>query len=283
MSDEIDVDSLLNEIEAPGDGIPMSANEEPATAAQPAPTQFDFGQFEFDWNGQKVRPDSFDKAKTWMQQGYNYSQRAADLNKKQTEFDQRTKHYSRFDEVDKYVKENPQWWDHVEQAWNTRDQQGQPQLDPSLEPIIKPLVDKVNQFESLFGQIQQERQQEVIAKEDQALDAEIESIRKLYPNIDFNAVDDVGRTLEMRILGHAQEIGTNSFRAATRDYLHDKLVETAKADSLTSQAKGKQIQTKQGILGVSSTPKKVIERAQNVRGKSYDSLAEDALRELGIG
>lgn len=281
MPEDIDVDSLLNEIEAPGDGIPMSSNEEPA-AQEPAQQQFDFGQFEFDWNGQKVRPDSFDKAKTWMQQGYNYSQRAAELNRMKSEFDQKTKHYSRFDEVDKYVKENPQWWEHVEQAWNTRDQQGQPQLDPNLEPIIKPLVEKVNQFESLFGQIQQERQQEVIAKEDQALDAEIESIRKQYPNIDFNAVDDTGRTLEMRILGHAQEIGTNSFRAATRDYLHDKLVETAKADSLTSQAKGKQIQAKQGILGVSSTPKKGFERAQNVRGKSYDDLTAEALREMGL-
>ena len=289
MPPEIDVDSLLNEIESPADGIPMSSNEEPTQQVAEPAAQFDFGQMEFDWNGQKIRPESFDKAKTWMQQGYNYSQRAADLNKRQGEFDQRTKHYAKFDEVDKYVQENPKWWDHVEQAWNTREQHGQPQLDPALEPIIRPLQEKLSQFETFFGQIQQERdqiqaerQQEIITKEDQALDAEIDSIRKLYPNIDLNSVDQEGRTLEQRILAHAQEIGTNSFRAGFRDYMHDDLLKTAKTDSLGAAAKSKQVQTKQGILGVSSTPKKGVERAQNVRGKSYDSLVAEALGELGL-
>jgi hypothetical protein len=280
MSDDIDVDSLLNEIEEPGNGIPMSS-EEP-TQQEPAQA-FDFAQFEFDWNGQKVKPDSFDKAKTWMQQGYNYSQRAADLNKRQGEFDQRTKHYAKFDEVDAFARENPQWWEHVEKAWDSRSQQGQPQLDPSLEPIIKPLQEKLSQFETFFGQLQEERQQEVIKKEDQELDAEIDSIRKQYPNIDLNAVDQSGRTLEMRVLDHAQQIGTNQFRAAFRDYLHDDLLKTAKASSLEANVKGKQAQTRQGILGTSSTPKKVIQTAQNVRGKSYDSLAEEALKEFGLG
>lgn len=289
MSDnqDIDVDSLLSEIDAPSE-IPMHSSEEPAAA--PEAPSWDPSPFEFDWKGQKVRPDSLDKAKTWMQQGYNYSERAAELNRRQAEFDARfkdwegkAKHYSRYDEVDKYVKENPQWWEFVEQQWQQRGQQGQPQLDPNLEPIIKPLQEKLSQYDTFFQQLQQERQQEVIAKEDQALDAEISEIRKAHPNIDLNAVDESGKTLEQRILNHAMENGINTFRAAFRDYLHDQLVQTAKADSLQKEAKSTQIATKQGLLGKTPTPRKGIERAQNVRGKSYDALTQEALAELGVG
>lgn len=284
---EIDVDSLLSEIEAPSE-IPMHSSEEPAAPEQVAST-WDASQFEFDWNGQKVKPDSLDKAKLWMQQGHNYSQRAAELNRRQAEFEQKfkewegqAKHYSRFDEVDKYVKENPQWWEFVEQQWSARHQNGQPQLDPNLEQVIRPLQEKLSQYDTFMQQLQNERQQEVIAKEDQALEAEISEIRNKHPNIDLNAVDESGKTLEQRILDHAMENGINTFRAAFRDYLHDQLVTTAKADSLQQEAKERQTATKQGLLGKTQTPRKQVERVQNVRGKSYDSITQEVLAELGI-
>lgn len=284
---EIDVDSLLAEIEAPSDGIPMSSGQ---PSEEPAAPAFDGSQFEFDWNGQKVRPDSMDKAKLWMQQGHNYSQRAAELNRRQAEFDNQFKdwqgkqqHYSRYDEVDKFARENPQWWEYVEKQFAERDQFGQPQVDPGIQNLLKPLQEKISQYDSLFGQLQQERQQEVIQKEDQALDAEISEIRSKHPNIDLNAVDETGKTLEQRILTHAMENGINTFRAAFRDYLHDQLVQTAKADGLQNEAKGKQIATKQGLLGKTQTPRKEVQPVQNVRGKSYDAITQEIFQEFGIG
>ncbi len=95
-------------------------------------------------------------------------------------------------------------------------------------------------------------------------------------------VDETGLTLEMRVLNHAQENGINSFRAAFRDFNHEKLVAIAASKAREDATKKRQMDAKNGLLGVSSTPMKGVQSAQNVKNKSYNDLVNEAKAELGI-
>jgi hypothetical protein len=292
MIDEnpIDVDQLLSEVEKPADERPMSASESaddrPVEQA-PQASEWKGDDWAFDWNGKKIVPDSRDKAMQWQSLGYNYSQRVSELNKthaqRMAEIEEKAKSYQGFDrygEVDRYAKENPDWWQHVQSAYQSR---GTQQINPELQPVLNPLLERLQATESVLSQWQQDKQRQEIEQQDKALDADIQSTREAYPTIDLDAVDPAtGETLELRVLKHARELGTQNFKTAFRDYFHDKLIEMAKTQALETAAKEKQDMAKKGILGRSPTPTKGINPATNFRQKSYDQLTQEALAELGI-
>lgn len=286
---DFDVDTFLAESNEPkGDQITEGPVGESTAPAEQAAPSWDPTPWEFEWNGKKVAPDSFEKAKQWASLGHNYSQRVGEWNskerdyqKKLSDYETKVKAWNHYNDVDQYAQSNPEWWNHVQEQWKNRSAQQQA-VDPNFQSALNPVLEKVGQFESFMTQIQQERQNEQLQKEDQQLSTEVDSIRKSHPNIDLSAVDDSGKPLELRILEHAQEIGTKSFRVAFRDYLHEQLVGEAKAQGLSSsQKQAEQLQAK-GILGKSPTPKKGIEPAGNVKSKSYNDLTKEALAELGL-
>lgn len=291
MSDDnnqIDVDALLNEVEAPATERPMS-EEAPTTEAAPEAATSDWkgDDFGFDWNGKRIVPDSREKLLQWQSLGYNYSQRVGELNKthaqRMAELDEKAKQYQgydRYSEIDSYAKQNPDWWQHVQSAYQGRDTQ---QINPELQPVLNPLLERLQATESVLSQWQQEKQRQEMEAQDKALDADIQSTREAYPTIDLSAVDPAtGETLELRVLKHARELGTQSFKTAFRDYFHDKLIDMAKSQALETAAKEKQDLAKRGILGKSPTPTKGINPATNFRQKSYDQLTQEALAELGL-
>lgn len=290
MGEEIDVDGLMADIEAPTPDRAMTGGDTAPTAAPAAtaaPTDWRQGfDWSFDHNGQKVAVDSAEKAKTWLSLGHNYSQRAAELNRTQAQYAQREreladkyKGYDRFSELDDYARKNPDWWNHVQKGWQERQTHG---IDPSLAPVLQPVLQRLQQTESFLENLQQQQFQEKQAKEDQALEAEIGEIRKANPNIDLAAKDETGRSLEDRVIRHANEQGIRSFRAAFRDYLHDRLVEEAKISGRAAIARDTQAKAKAGVLGQTPAPVKGLQPAQNVRGKSYGQLAKEGLAEFGI-
>ena len=285
---EIDTEKLLADIEAPAEPRAMSApeGETPPAPAAEAPATPDW-RSTFDWtverNGQKFVADSAEKAKTWLSLGVNASERGRALTQREQELNalaEKYKGFDRYGEVDTYAKQNPEWWKFVEEQWAQRDQQRQ-QLDPSLAPVLNPLLERLGSMESFVQTLQEQKRQQELESQDKALDAEIESIRKANPNIDFASVDESGRTLEYRVLKHASENGINSFRAAFRDYLHDKLVEEAKAQSLSQQAQGQTKAVKAGVLGKTPAPTKAAPEISH-KGKSWDQLGADVLKEYGL-
>lgn len=290
--EDIDVDALVAESHAIKDVRPMG--EEPASPeakTEPAVNSWDGKAWEFDWNGKKVFPDSQDKAKTWMSQGYNYSQRVAELNKQKAAWDtERTEltgfkdKFGQYSKVDEYAAKNPEWWKHVEESWASREiPKG---LDPNLASVLTPIqqqLAEIKQERELERQMrEQEKLQETIKKDDETLSNDIAEAAKAYPQFDFASKDETGKTLEYRILAHAQEIGTSSFRAALRDYLHDQLVTTAKANGREALTKDTQLNAKKGLLGTTQAPLKGFQKAENVRNKSYADLANEAKREYGV-
>lgn len=291
MGEEIDVDGLMAEIESPGEERQMTGGEAPPPATPPAaaaaPADWRSGfDWSFDHNGQKVTVDTAEKAKTWLNLGHNYSQRAQELNKTQSQLAQerqqlqdKYKGYDRFSDLDQYAKQNPDWWNHVQQSWQQRQTHG---VDPQLRTVLQPVLERLQQTESFLADLKQQRVVEDHARQDQALEAEIGEIRKAYPNIDLAAADETGSSLEFRVIKHANDNGIQSFRAAFRDYLHDRLVTEAQAAGRAAIAKDTQAKAKAGILGQTSAPVKGLQPAQNVRGKSYSQLAQEALAEYGI-
>lgn len=284
---EIDTEALLKEIEQPSPEREMSDGVPPGEKQpEPAPPSWNGEEWAFDWNGKRVIPDSRDKLHTWASLGHNYSQRAAELNKRETEFKSLEQRYKPYAEVDDYATKNPDWWEAVQDAYGKRGQevpQTVGELDPAIQAALKPLQDQLAQVTSFMTSAQTERAQQDQKRSDEALVAEVEAIRKQHPTIDLTAADESGETLEYRVMKHAAEIGTSSFRAAFRDYLHDQLVESAKANGQTAQAKAAEHAKRQGILGKSPTPKKALDdKPANVRGKSYDQITADVLQELGL-
>jgi len=288
LEDE-NIDQLLADIEKPEGERSMTGAEpapSPEEAAAPAPEaapQWNANEWEFDWNGKKVAPNSREKLMTWASQGHNYSQRMAEVNRLQKEaqaVQERFKGYDRYTPVDKYAKENPAWWDHVEKSYADRETPQQGQDDPSLQAIINPLKEQIQTLNQWREAAEQERTQQELKRADDALQTDIDSIRETHPTIDFDAADQSGRTLEKRIIDHANEIGTASFRAAFRDYLHDQILESAKAQSLTAQVKAKTVPGKPGIT-VSPTPRR-DEGPVAAKGRSYDAITKSVLKEYGI-
>lgn len=283
QAEEHDVDQILADLEAPADAEPAAAPATPEQWAAP-----DWAQFE--WNGKKVAPDSADKAKTWMSQGYNYSQRMGEHNNAVKAFElQKTAHekkykgYDRYDQINEYAASNPGWMEHVNKSWEARETaQVASQLPPELAPVLQPILDKFGQVDQFLTEQSQLKAEAEQKQNDAKLNEDIESIRKKYPNIDLASADATGVPLEMRVLKHANATGIPSFRAAFHDYMSDRLGELANANGREAVVKTQQQAVKTGLLGKSPAPVKGIQPARNVKDQSYEQLKQEALAELGL-
>lgn len=286
---EIDVDALLAEI---GD-----KSGEAAVEPTPAAEQVWNGQeWEFDWNGKKIVPENRDKLKTWASQGYNYSQRMGELNKthaqRMAEAEAREraaqdveKRYSPYAEVDKYAQDNKEWWQHVQESFKSRATHG---VDPVIAQHLNPLREELGEIKQFMTAHQEAQAKAALeaeqAQQDEALDAEIDTIRKQFPNIDLSVRDESGETLERRIYAHANKIGTHSFGAAFKDLLFDQLVVQQQAQTKLQAVKGTQAQAKAGLLGKTPAPTKELRPIDPKRSWSDDQFSvQTILKEINGG
>ena len=287
----IDVDGLMNSIESTGeapsaDPAPDMAEAAPAQAqsqsqAAPSPTA---QEIEFSWNGKQIKaPVTDPRVRQWASQGYDYAQKMADFNRRQQEIAQREQELTgRYGAIDEYVRQNPQFWEHVTQEWQRQQMGGQ--VDPN-NPVVKQLQSlqqEISQVKEFKQTIEQERLQLQRQQEDQALEGEIKSIREQYPDIDLAAPGADGASLEHRVIRHALDNNIKSFRAAFRDLLHDDLVKRAEDRGKEAVSKELQKRQKSGLLGTSPTPTKGLSQAENIKSKSYEALLDEAIAEAGI-
>jgi hypothetical protein len=287
---ELDADAIMASIESTGSAPYMSAPQAQATQAAPQQQQQQQQQaqtvqdIEFNWNGKQIKaPITDPRVRQWASQGYDYAQKMADFNRRQQEIASREQELTgRYGAIDEYVRQNPQFWDHVTQEWQ-KTQLGN-QIDPN-SPIVKELQtlkSEIGQVKEFKQTLEKERLAIQEQQEDQALAQEIGSIREQYPDIDLAAPDANGTSLEHRVIKHAIDNKLSSFRAAFRDLLHDDLVK--RAEDRGKEAVNKELQKRQksGILGTSPTPTKGSSPLDNIKNLSYEALNELAKQELGI-
>lgn len=278
MSDE-QMDALIS-----GDSQP-SGIQEKAPPVDTTPQEYTLKV-----NGQEIKAP-LDKVLQWAQMGYNYPQKAAELKNQQDAWQKQVQEkenywketeqkWAPYKEVDEFVAKNPDWWTQVQDQYKQKIQSAE------SNPEIAALKNELAELKKFRDDFKAEKSAEQIAKEDKQLSEEIESTRKSFPNIDFSTPDEDGKSLEMKVLDHAQKMGLDGskpgqFRAAFRDFYHDHLIGKAEEKGKEKVAKDIQSKTKLGILGESPKPSpKGFQVATNVKSKSYNDLMHEALSEL---
>ncbi len=287
----IDVDALMTEVESGASERQMSAPEPTAAptqepAAAPTPSEIEFA-----WNGKQVKAAYTDpRVKQWASQGYDYNQRMEQFKQEREVFEKQQSGLkeieSRYKPVEDYIEKNPQWWDHVQKAYQQAmgAAQSQSPNDPTAvveQKVLKSLEAELGPVKQFIQEQQIKQQTEARQAEDHALETEIKSIREQYRDLDWNSSDESGRPLELRVLEHAAAQNISSFRAAFRDYQHDQLVKLAEERGKQTVVKERQAKTRMGLLGQSPTPKKGVTAAENVKSKSYDELMAEGAEEYG--
>lgn len=220
--------------------------------------------------------------------GYHYAQNMQNLKAQREAFEQERQQKeaaireseSRWSEYDNYAKANPEWANFVRQQWENRTSfngqtgtQGTVQGSPELQSKITQLENQVRGFME-----SQKRE-----KEDAVLNDQISQTRADYSDIDFNYSDpESGKSLEFQVLEHMQAHGLHNFRAAFRDFYHDKLL--ARAVTKAKEETGKQLQERQqqGYVTESDTPTQGLQSPAGVKSKSYQDLIAEGMQELGL-
>lgn len=269
-------DALLEQIDAPT----QSAIQD----TPPAPQTID--EFDLTVGGKQIKAKR-DQLIQWAQQGYTAPGKISSLTKEieswKQKYTQLEPEYNAYKEkyapIDEYVKQKPEFWDHVLKQWEQREQL----FNDQANPLAREVNDLRTQLQDLIqykNQIEAERQNTRITQEDQQYMTVLEETKKQYADVDFDSPDETGKTLEYRILEHAQKEGIKNFQTAFRDYYHDELTKRAAAKAKEDLTKNKVKNTKLGILGITPTPNH--RPTGDHRKMSYDDLAEEAKRELGI-
>lgn len=268
---EEQADALLENIDAPESG--------PIQEEQPQATP---DEWELTVGGKQIKAKR-DQIMQWAQMGYDapnkirkFTQELEGWKQKEAQFKE---WHEKYGPVDEYVRQNPQFWDHVTQSWQNRNQLLNDQSNP-LASMVQQLQAQVQDLVQYKSQIEEQRTQAQMQQEDQAYQQTFEDIRKQYPDIDFVTPDDEGKSLEYKVLEHAQNEGIKNFKTAFRDFYHDELVKRSESKAKESVSKEKVKNTKLGILGVTPTPTK---RASNDhKGKSWHELADEVKDELKL-
>lgn len=272
------IDSLLAGDTSSRD-IPMEAPQEEVA---PAPQEYSLKV-----KGQEIKAP-LDKVIQWAQMGYDYNQSNAALKKQQEEWQkqvqEKDKYWSEIEQkwtpykqVDEFATKNPDWWKTVEEQYKQKTA-----VDEN-NPVLKVLDEKLKKYDEFITNLSAKEQSQKIEQEDKKLGSEIESIRKQYPNIDFDTPDAEGNSLEAKVLKHAIDNEIKSFKVAYRDYYHDHLLGKAKEEGKELVSKELQKRTKLGILGESPKPSKGLKVAAGVKNKSYNDLMQEALDEINGG
>ena len=279
-----DVDNLVPQTEDDADAI-LDSIAEPSSSDQfeqvPPPAQEAAKEYAFTVGGKEIKAP-IDKIIRWAEMGYDAPNKIGSLQKEIESWKQKETQIKEMEErygvVDKYARENPQWWQHAQSSYEQ--QQNQLSENNPLVSTINELKEQLSGLSSFKDQILQEKQQMQAMQDDEAYMKEFEAVRAQHPGIDLVTPDESGKTLEYKILEHAQRNGINKFTTAFRDMMHDDLMKSSEEKAKEKLMSDRVSRTKLGILGASPTPK--TRSAEYSKSKSYADLEREALEELGI-
>lgn len=291
---EFNVDQAMANIESTGsaDGPTASPTIPPSSEAQTQPPA-EPELYEYQTENGKTVKETLEMLKRRAGLGYHAAQRLAEINKKEQgwttkeqEYQQKLQSLQRWQEYNDYATQHPEWADHVHKSWEDRERvlqsQGAENPNNPLYGELQAVKKQLSDMSSFLGTLKEEKAEQQRVQEDKALGDEIASIRKKYSDIDFDLADESGKSLEYRVMEHATANGIHSFKAAFHDFYHEHLIKAREDKAKESVVKDLQSKKKAGILGTTETPTKGLHKAQNVRSKSYDELAREALAEAGL-
>ena len=271
-----------------GTGDGDSGNAGLSTEPQPSETNTtqQVQMFKYPANGREIE-EPLDVILKRASQGYNYAQHMEGFKRQQTELEQKRlqveEQEKRWREYDEYARSNPEWANHVRNAWENRtsfNSNEQTGVNQNLPPEIVAELNELKQFRNEFKTHQENLKRE---REDLALNEQIESVRKEYPDIDLSYTDpESGKSLEWQIIEHAQANGISNFKSAFRDFYHDKLMSRAVTKAKEDAAKELQTRQQKGFIAQSDTPMLKNSSGRSTRNMSYFDLAIEGGKEMGF-
>ena len=222
-------------------------------------------------------------------QGYHYAQQMAELKKQQEEFNPKIEQAQTLEEkygrFETYAKENPDWYNHWEKAWNERGQQSlatEGEADPSsdIEARINAILeDKLKTVNEFAQSVEDQKKQAEVQAQDRVLEKEIGDIREQYKDIDFDSTDpEDGKSLEYKVLEFQISNGLPSFEKAFKAFYHDNLVQRQVMKEKEAWVKEQQANAKKGIVEGQLTQQKTPDFSNS----SYDQITDYAIKSLGL-
>jgi hypothetical protein len=274
-------DQILSEINT-------TTTTEPSAETTPAPTQSAPTQtqqtptaqqiLEYQALGKTVK-EPIDMVLKRASMGYDYAQKMEQFKKEQEAFQNErnrlAEQESKWKPIDEYARQNPEWEKHVRESWEKRDAIASGKYN-DLDPVI---AEKLARADKFINQYENDLQVKRKETEDAVLMNSIMEVQKQHPDIDFKASDDQGRTLEYRILEHANRNGINSFKAAFRDLMFEDIMSRKEVAAKEAVAKELAERTKTGLLGKTQAP--ILDKGPaNVRSKSWEEIKNMAINEF---
>lgn len=299
MSQDIDVSKTIENIEKYGEANPKELQETAAPIDEKPYLSFktndDFMNHQLEYKAaDKPVKENLQTILQRAQQGYHYAQNMQKLKMDREGFETERKTIQqqieeaktindKWSKFEQYAKENPEWYDHWNGAWENRQQAPGQQTAPDdvQARIDAVLAEKLKPFEGLLSEKQQSEQRQKIADEDRMLDESIKSIRTQYKDIDFDRTDpETGKSLEYQVLEFMTQNGINNFQHAFKSFYHDNLVKREIERQKEAEQKALVDRKKKGIVDEKTVPGS--RKQVDTKNMSWDQLAQLAAKDLGI-
>lgn len=282
--EEISTDQIVAELNSSSGEPAAEATGQPVAPPKPWWEEKLKDEVEYSVNGKPIK-EPLDMLRKRAGMGYHYAQQMHILNSEKESFAkerERLKALEKWQQYDEYAKNNPKWAEHVEQAWNQR--QNLQQLNQEPNPEIESLKRELGDLRKFKDEFVSERDKQRNAFEDKQFNDEISTVAKTY-GVDLSQSDEQGKSLEWRVLEHMKALGLDGtkqghFSAAFRDYYFDNLVSRQQAVGKEADLKSKVELNKAGIREISRTPKKPYDFKGHIPNMSWNDLSDAALEEL---
>jgi hypothetical protein len=247
---------------------------------------FNPSQWQLKFRDRVITPKDRQHLVNLAQQGYSYSQRMQELNQKEQELKGMAERYSQYDRLSDAFQKNPKFKEQIFKLYQESDQIQAPQAQPGQpqaqqgavpEPIIKELNELRQWRQSIDGyfQTQQERQAE------EEVNKEIETLKGKYQRQDWDVPNQEGITLTQEIVRHSLNNGSMPLDRAYRDLMYDRVQTNTQAETLKQAATQQVKQKKAGVVAAPGGKPAAAGGSVNAKA-SYDQLAQQALKDMGI-
>jgi hypothetical protein len=270
---EPSAEQILSEISSPS-----QTTEQVVTQERQQAEKQEQDMFEYSAAGRVVK-EPRDLVLKRASMGYDYAQKMEAFKKEQEAFAaERTRldqEISPLKPILDYAKQNPEWEKHVRESWEKREEFKNGTLE-TLDPVLR---EELGQVRNFIKEYENERLNKQRESEDNKLIGSIQAVQKEFPDIDLKQADEQGRTLEYRVLDHANKNGINSFKAAFRDYMFDDIISRKAEAAKEALAKELASRTKSGLLGTTQAP--IMNGSVETKSKSWNDLTNMALKEIG--
>lgn len=222
------------------------------------------------FKGKEIYPKDRNYLITLAQKGYGAERLVEDINKERLSMNEMKGKYSRYEQLEKALGENPQLqqkiWEMVQNGNITNEDQ-----QSAIPPELLKEIEGLKKF----------KDQILTDRADRDLRDETDKLKNDYPNYDWQSDEGYG-TLEDRIKKYALDNNIYSLKSAFRDMMFDQHEQNSKADALKKQKEQEALQKKKGII--MSDSKTGTPKSQGNFDPSrldYNAIARMAIKETG--